>query len=196
MAGRSSACLRSPASSTTSARCTFSPAARSTRSWRHPTGAPGSAGAITCYSISLCGRVCGFPRPSSSNATLSCWAPAPMFAVSARAARSDALRSPSRRAIHGGRLSADSAQRLLDHHVQTATTQCPSLRRKRVSPRVLPRSAAMELFQADVDCSVIALWLGHESINTTQVYLHPHLALIEARWRRSSCQTAPNRDPL
>jgi Phage integrase family len=40
-------------------------------------------------------------------------------------------------------------------------------------------SAAMELLQAGVDCSVIALWLGHESIETTQTYLHAHLALKE-----------------
>ncbi len=38
----------------------------------------------------------------------------------------------------------------------------------------------MELLQAGVDCSVIALWLGHESIETTQTYLHAHLALKEA----------------
>src|SRR5438132_14178945 len=45
---------------------------------------------------------------------------------------------------------------------------------------VLRHSAAMELLQAGVDCSVIALWLGHESIETTQTYLHAHLSLKEA----------------
>lgn len=45
---------------------------------------------------------------------------------------------------------------------------------------MLKHSAAMELLQAGVDCSVIALWLGHESIETTQTYLHAHLALKEA----------------
>ena len=82
--------------------------------------------------------------------------------------------------VHGGRLSADGVQSLLAKHVQAARERCPSLKSKRVSPHVLRHSAAMEILQAGVDCSVIALWLGHESIETTQTYLHAHLALKEA----------------
>lgn len=82
--------------------------------------------------------------------------------------------------IHGGRLSPDAVQFLLAKHVKSARERCPSLRQKRVSPHVLRHTAAMELLQAGVDISVIALWLGHESIQTTQVYLHAHIALKTA----------------
>ena len=82
--------------------------------------------------------------------------------------------------IHGGRLSPDSVQSLLRKYVALARTRCNSLISKRVSPHVLRHSTAMELLQAGLDCSVIALWLGHESIETTQTYLHAHLALKEA----------------
>jgi integrase/recombinase XerD len=68
--------------------------------------------------------------------------------------------------------------------VRTARETCRSLASKRVSPHVLRHSAAMELPQAGVDCSVIALWLGHESIETTQAYPHAHLALKEAALAR------------
>lgn len=79
----------------------------------------------------------------------------------------------------GTSLSSDGVQYLLAKHVAQARKKCPSLKRKRVSPHVLRHTAAMELLQAGVDHSVIALWLGHESPQTTQIYLQADLALKE-----------------
>ena len=81
--------------------------------------------------------------------------------------------------VRGARLSADGVRFLLAKHVATAQQQCPSLKSKRVTPHVLRHTAAMELLQAGVDRSVIALWLGHESIETTQMYLDADLRLKE-----------------
>ena len=82
--------------------------------------------------------------------------------------------------VHGQRLSPDAVQYLLEKHIMDARAHCPSLKQKRVSPHVLRHTAAMELLQAGVDCATIALWLGHESMETTQVYLHAHMELKEA----------------
>jgi site-specific recombinase XerD len=79
----------------------------------------------------------------------------------------------------GGLLSPDGVQHLLARHVAQARKNCASLRKKRVSPHVLRHAAAMELLQAGVDRAVIALWLGHESVETTQIYLDADLALKE-----------------
>ena len=79
----------------------------------------------------------------------------------------------------GGRLSADGVQYLITKHLMVARQKCPSLRQKRVSSHVLRHSAAMELRQAGVDPSTIALWLGHESVETTQIYLDADLDLKE-----------------
>jgi len=92
----------------------------------------------------------------------------------------------------GGRLSADSVQYLVRKYAQIAALRCPTLRGKRVSPHVLRHSAAMELLADVVESCVIALWLGHESVNTTQIYLHAHLALKEAALART---TPPNVRP-
>jgi len=86
----------------------------------------------------------------------------------------------------GGSLSADGVQHLLARHVVTARKSCASLRTKRVSPHVLRHAAAMELLQAGVDRAVIALWLGHESVETTQIYLDADLALKEQALARTN----------
>lgn len=79
----------------------------------------------------------------------------------------------------GGRLSADAAQHLVATHAAKARATCPSLARKRVTPHVFRHTAAMELLQAGVDRALIAIWLGHESVETTQIYLDANLALKE-----------------
>ena len=80
----------------------------------------------------------------------------------------------------GGRLSADAVQHVVKKHVKAARLTCPSLRSKRVTPHVLRHTAAMELLQAGVDRALIAIWLGHESLDTTQIYLDADLQLKEA----------------
>jgi integrase/recombinase XerD len=94
----------------------------------------------------------------------------------------------------GGPLSADGVQHLLSRHVAQARKSCVSLRKKRVSPHVLRHAAAMELLQAGVDRAVIALWLGHESVETTQIYLDADLALKEqALAKTNPVKGAPKR---
>ncbi len=88
--------------------------------------------------------------------------------------------------VRGGQLSRDAVEDLLTKHVRTASLHCPSLKQKRVSPHVLRHSAAMDLLQHGVDRSVIALWLGHESVETTQMYLHANLKLKEAALARTA----------
>jgi len=79
----------------------------------------------------------------------------------------------------GGALSRDAVERLVARHCRTAERRCPSLKRKKVTPHVLRHTAAMQLLQHGIDRSVIALWLGHESVETTQMYLHADLRLKE-----------------
>lgn len=94
----------------------------------------------------------------------------------------------------GGRLSADAAQQLVARHVQAARRACPSLAKKRVTPHVLRHTAAMELLQAGVDRALIAIWLGHESVETTQIYLDANLALKEEILAKTRpIQTPPQR---
>ncbi len=79
----------------------------------------------------------------------------------------------------GSRLSSDAVQRLLGNYVEASITKCPSLKKKKISPHVLRHSTAMRLLQSGVGQSVIALWLGHESIETTQIYLNADLQMKE-----------------
>jgi site-specific recombinase XerD len=94
----------------------------------------------------------------------------------------------------GAPLSRDAVGRLVARHATAAHDTCPSLRNKNVTPHVLRHTCAMQLLHAGVDTSVIALWLGHESIKTTQIYLHADLALKErALSRTTPSDVAPGR---
>ncbi len=76
-------------------------------------------------------------------------------------------------------LSRDAIEELVGRHAQRAQQDCPSLKQKTVTPHVLRHSSAMALRAHGVDQSVIALWLGHESVETTQIYLHADMRLKE-----------------
>jgi len=87
---------------------------------------------------------------------------------------------------HGGSLGRHAVGALVTRHAATAAHSCASLQSKQVTPHVLHHTAAMRLLQAGNDISMIALWLGHESIETTQIYIHADLALKEKALERTT----------
>jgi site-specific recombinase XerD len=91
----------------------------------------------------------------------------------------------------GGAFSHDGLDYLLSKHLKTARVACASLKKKRVTPHVLRHTVAMELLQNGVDRAVIALWLGHESVETTYIYLHADLKLKE----QAMAKTTPSHMP-
>jgi len=96
--------------------------------------------------------------------------------------------------MRGTKLSRDALERLVQKHTLVASKSCPPLIGKRVSPHVLRHSTAMELLHHGVDQSVIALWLGHESVETTQMYMHADLRLKEkALARIAAPESKPGR---
>ncbi|MBW2634022.1 MAG: site-specific integrase [Deltaproteobacteria bacterium] len=96
--------------------------------------------------------------------------------------------------IRGGFFSRDGVEYLLAKHVAVAMQKCPSMQKKRISPHVLRHTAAMELLQHGVDITVIALWLGHESPETTQVYVQADMKMKEkALAKTTSVNVKPGR---
>ena len=91
----------------------------------------------------------------------------------------------------GTSLSRDALERRIARYTAIAARSCPALHEKKVSPHILRHSAAMRLLNAGVDTTVIALWMGHENVATTQVYIHADLALKE----RAIARTAPQDTP-
>jgi integrase/recombinase XerD len=91
----------------------------------------------------------------------------------------------------GRALSRDAIALLLTKHASTASHDCPTLKNKKVSPHTLRHTAAMNLLHAGVDSTVIALWLGHESVEATQIYLHADMTIKE----RALARTTPTDSP-
>ena len=90
----------------------------------------------------------------------------------------------------GRPLTRDALEHRLAKHAATAAATCPTLATKTITPHVLRHTAAMRLLHAGVDTTVIALWLGHEQIQTTQIYLHADLAIKEKALARTTPPTA------
>jgi len=116
------------------------------------------------------------PLTSTTTAVISAWL------TERRGAPTDPL-FPSR---HGTAMSRDALERRLVKYTATAARVEPTLSEKKVSPHVLRHTAAMRLLAAGVDSTVIALWLGHESVATTQIYVHADLALKEQALARTA----------
>jgi len=102
---------------------------------------------------------------------------------------------PTRR---GTTLSRDAIEHRIAHYAAQAAPDCPSLHGKPITAHTLRHTTAMRLLHAGVDSSVIALWLGHVSVDTTQIYLHADLELKEkalARTRPPNGRTGRYRPP-
>jgi len=137
----------------------------------------GTGAHISCHGKRRKDRVT--PLTRSAVATLRAWA----------AERGGGAAEPLFPTRQGRRLSRDALEHRLAKHVHDAATRTPSLRAKKVTLHVLRHTAAMRLLHAGVDTAVIALWLGHESIETTQTYLHADLALKERALARTTPPT-------
>lgn len=94
----------------------------------------------------------------------------------------------------GRRLSRDAVERRIDLYASRAKQACPSIASKHVTAHTLRHTAAMRLLVAGVDVSVIALWLGHQQVSTTNIYLHADMTQKErAIARVRSPDTRPGR---
>ena len=87
----------------------------------------------------------------------------------------------------GRPLSRDAIERRISVHVAKAAETCPSLRSKHVTAHTLRHTCAMNLLQSGNDIAVIALWLGHEQVSTTSIYLHADMSQKE----RAIARTQP-----
>lgn len=94
--------------------------------------------------------------------------------------------------IRGERLSRDALEHLVRKHCLRASRACPSMGAKRVTPHTLRHSTAMDLLHHGVDPAVIALWLGHENVETTQIYIHADMRMKEKALARVAAPAIPS----
>ena len=108
--------------------------------------------------------------------------------------RADTVDRPLFVSNRNGRLSRDAIERIVGKYVALASELCPTLNGKNVTPHCLRHTAAMELLREGVGCTIIALWLGHEDVETTQVYLHADLQVKEKAMEKTRpINTPPGR---
>lgn len=94
--------------------------------------------------------------------------------------------------LRGEPLSRDALEHLVRKHCLTASRACPSIGAKRITPHTLRHSTAMDLLHHGVDPAVIALWLGHENVETTQIYIHADMRLKEKALARVAAPATPS----
>jgi len=136
----------------------------------------GTAPHVSCHGKGRKQRIT--PLTSRTVAVLHVW-------LTERAGQPDDPLFPTRT---GRSLSRDAVEHRLAIHANTAAVACPSLAAKKITAHTLRHTAAMQLLHAGVDTSVIALWLGHEKVDTTQIYLHADLAIKERALARTKQQ--------
>jgi integrase/recombinase XerD len=133
-----------------------------------------TAAHVTCLGKGRKQRIT--PLTSTTTAVIGAW-------LAERRGDPTAPLFPSR---YGRAMSRDAVERRLTGYAATAARAAPTLAEKKITPHVLRHTAAMRLLAAGVDSTVIALWLGHESVATTQIYVHADLAVKEQALARTA----------
>jgi site-specific recombinase XerD len=142
----------------------------------------GTAAHVSCHGKGRKQRIT--PLTSSTVAVLQSWI----------AERSSHPRDPLFPTSTGHVLSRDAIEHRIALYAHAAGQSCPSMSSKKITAHTLRHTAAMQLLHAGVDTTVIALWLGHEKVDTTQIYLHADLEIKQrAPDRTNQRATAPSR---
>ncbi len=97
--------------------------------------------------------------------------------------------------IRGEKMSTDAVQHLLKKYVTLAAKEKPSIGKKKISPHSLRHTTAMNLLNHGVDIQIIALWLGHEQIDTTQIYLSESMTLKKKALERTKLNFVCSKPP-